>query len=102
MIRCEVDETGKQATITFTLGADGFAGDVAVVGDFNGWEPGATVLRRAGDVLTTSVTVDVNQRYAFRYLTADGRWFNDEAADDYEGNEFGGSNSVADLRLRSS
>ena len=27
----------------------------------------------------------------------DGRWFNDEEADDYEPNEFGGMNCVVDL-----
>jgi 1,4-alpha-glucan branching enzyme len=100
VIRWEIDESGKRATLTFTLAADGFAGDVAVVGDFNDWQPGATVLRREGDVLTASVTVEPGTRYAFRYRTADGRWFNDEAADDYEGNEFGGSNSVADIGRR--
>lgn len=97
MIRWEMDDSGRTATLTFSLDADGFAGDVAVVGDFNDWQPGATVLRREGNVLTASVVVEPG-RYAFRYRTADGRWFNDEAADDYEGNEFGGSNSVADIR----
>ena len=41
--------------------------------------------------------VATGRRYQFRYRTSDGRWFNDEEADDYVPNEFGGMNCVVDL-----
>jgi hypothetical protein len=43
------------------------------------------------------VRVAPGRRYAFRYLAEGGRWFNDDAADDYQPNAFGGSDSVLDL-----
>jgi hypothetical protein len=44
-----------------------------------------------------SAIVAAGARHEFRYRTGDGRWFNDEAADDYVPNEFGGVNCVVDL-----
>ncbi len=35
--------------------------------------------------------------YQFRYRTADDRWFNDECADDYVPNEFGGVNCIVEV-----
>lgn len=44
-----------------------------------------------------SVTLAGGRRHAFRYLAEGGRWFNDEAADSYQPNQYGGSDSVLDL-----
>lgn len=74
----------------------GSEGDVSVAGDFNGWDPTATPLWRSGDQLVGAITVGTGRRYAFRYFN-DGDWFNDDAGDDYEPNEFGGHNCVVDL-----
>jgi hypothetical protein len=38
-------------------------------------------------------------RYRFRDLGADGHWFNDEAAHDYESNAYGGVDSVLDTAV---
>ncbi len=62
-----------------------------------GWDPTATSLRKHRDQRTASVTVEAARRYAFRYLAEGGRWFNDEAFDGYQPNEYGGSDSVVDL-----
>ena len=43
------------------------------------------------------MVVAAGGRYQFRYRTADGRWFNDVEADDYEPDVFGGMNCVVDL-----
>lgn len=43
------------------------------------------------------MVLDAGRRYLFRYLAAGEHWFNDDAADDYEPNGFGGSDSVVDL-----
>ncbi|MDP9070016.1 MAG: isoamylase early set domain-containing protein [Actinomycetota bacterium] len=96
MIRCE-PARGDKVKVTFSLPAENPAGKVTVAGDFNDWDPNATVLRKRGDTRTVSVTLDPGKRYSFRYRTADGEWFNDEAAHAYERNEFGDDNAIIDL-----
>ncbi|MGH9222370.1 MAG: isoamylase early set domain-containing protein [Acidimicrobiales bacterium] len=84
--------------VTFTLAQDGLDGQaVAVVGDFNDWDPAAAPMTRKGGARLAAVSVAAGARYAFRYLCEDGQWLNDEAADAYEPNEFGVDNSILDL-----
>lgn len=86
---------GSSIKVTFSLPAG--AERVAVAGDFNGWEPNATPLRKRGDTRSASVTLEPGHRYAFRYVGEHGQWFNDEAADAYERNAFGDENGIVDL-----
>ena len=86
---------GGDVELTFRLPADHPAEPLGVTGDFNGWA--MTSLHDRGGKLEATVTVPAGRRYEFRYRTADGRWFNDEEADDYVVNEFGGVNCVVDL-----
>jgi 1,4-alpha-glucan branching enzyme len=95
MIRCEPAK-GDKVKVTFVLPAAA-ADKVAVAGDFNDWNPDETTLRKRGDIRSASVTLPAGRRYAFRYRTADGRWFNDESAHAYEWNEYGEENSIIDL-----
>ena len=95
MIRCEPAK-GDKVKVTFSLPADA-TDKVAVAGDFNGWDPSATTLRKRGDTRSASVTLEPGRRYAFRYCTPTGDWFNDEGAHGYEPNEFGGENGIIDL-----
>jgi len=71
-----------------------------VVGDFNEWDPTANPFSPGGpgtaEVRVATVRLPPG-RYRFRYLTASGHWFNDPAADDYEPNEYGGSDGVLNL-----
>ena len=83
--------------LTFTLPAEQVDGQTFVVGDFNDWDQTATPLRKRGGIARASITVDPGRRYAFRYYRRDGSWFNDDTADDYEPNEFGGHNCVVDI-----
>jgi 1,4-alpha-glucan branching enzyme len=96
MIVCEAVKGGDEVKVTFVL-PDGSDSPTAVVGDFNGWDPAATPLQRKRGKLRATVSVAPGRRYAFRYLAEDGCWFNDEAADDYQPNAHGGSDSVLDL-----
>lgn len=72
--------------VTFNLPAAlaASAETVAVVGDFNGWDTGATPMNelKSGGF---SVTVDLEagQEYQFRYLLDGERWENDPEADRY-------------------
>lgn len=86
--------------MTFAI-ADRMGGQaVAVVGDFNDWDPAATPLRPNGDgARSATITMPAGGRYAFRYLAENGQWFNDDGADDYQGKEFGGQDGVVDLSL---
>jgi 1,4-alpha-glucan branching enzyme len=97
MIQRERKAGSDDVKVRFLLSAQAVEGAAAVVGDFNGWDPSSTTFRRRGDQLTASITVPAGRRYAFRYLSGDGSWFNDDEADDYEPNGFGGHNCVLDL-----
>lgn len=72
--------------ITFALPADEPSGAVSVVGDFNGWNPSAHPLRRrANGTRSAAVTVPAGATVRFRYLAEGGLWFNDETAQEQDG-----------------
>jgi 1,4-alpha-glucan branching enzyme len=94
MIRKTATEDPDVVRVSFSLPVQ-YGAAVYLVGDFNDWaEPGLPLAPNGDEKLTATVHVRAGRRYAFRYRTDDGRWFNDEGADDYEDNEFGGSNGV--------
>ena len=97
MIQRQGAKGSNQVKLTFILPDDGLEGPIAVVGDFNGWDPTSSVLTKRGKEWRTSLEVDGGRRYAFRYLAHDERWFNDDDADCYQPNSFGGADSVVDL-----
>jgi 1,4-alpha-glucan branching enzyme len=99
VIHCEPTKKGDQVKVTFSLAARNTNARVFLVGDFNGWRAGANMFKRRGDADVASVTLSAGRRYEFRYVDEDGTWFNDEAADGYTSNAFGGDNSVVDLRF---
>jgi 1,4-alpha-glucan branching enzyme len=98
MIESAPTATGD-VKVTFILSENGSDDQISVVGDFNGWDPTATPLRKRRGRWLASVVVEPGRRYAFRYLAEGGRWFNDDAADDYQANRHGGSDSVLDLSV---
>jgi 1,4-alpha-glucan branching enzyme len=100
VIRSQARRGTNQVKLTFVLPHETVDGPVAVVGDFNDWDPSATVLLKHGREWRSAVEVEGGRRYAFRYLAQGDRWFNDEVADDYQPNAFGGSDSVVDLTDR--
>ena len=84
-----------QVKVSFILPSDAVTGKVSVVGDFNDWDPSAHPLRaRSNDTRSVAVTLPAQRRFAFRYLDEAGRWYDDDAAHDYEENGVGGVNSV--------
>jgi hypothetical protein len=85
------------AEVTFRHPCDG--GDVVVTGEFNQWQPGALAMAEDGDGHhAATVEIPVGRRYRFRYVLGGERWENDWGADAYVANEFGGDDSVLDLR----
>jgi 1,4-alpha-glucan branching enzyme len=97
VIQRQLKSGSDDVEVRFLLPAASVLETAAVVGDFNRWDPSATTFRRRRGQWTASITVPVGRRYAFRYLSGDGSWFNDDEADDYEPNPFGGHNCVLDL-----
>lgn len=72
-------------------------GHMAVVGDFNDWDPTATPMRKRRGTYTATANLETGRRYAFLYLDEHGDWFWDEAADGYEPGPYGSDNCVLDL-----
>ena len=68
---------------------------VHIVGDFNGWNPQATPMkkRKNGDFAAT-VDLDRYKEYQFRYLKNEKEWVNDTDADKFVPSPFGEDNSV--------
>ncbi len=71
------------------------ASRVAVVGDFNGWDPAATPMRRVktGDAWTTAIAVPEG-RYAYSFVIDGRTWIADPAAPLAPGDGFGLRSSV--------
>jgi hypothetical protein len=88
---------GGRAEVTFELSSQICAGTIFLAVEFNDWDPTDTPLDDMDTVRRVVIELPTGHRYAFRYF-ADGSWFNDPVADDYEPNEFGGLNGVLDLR----
>ena len=85
----------QQVRVTFSLPAAEPAEHVYVVGDFNAWKAGAHPLRkRANGRRSCIVELPVGARARFRYVTANGEWFDDSDADGFEPNDHGGHDGV--------
>ncbi len=72
--------------VTFTVDptlVDG-AKEVAVLGDFNNWDPSETTMKKVKDgSFTKTIELEVGHDYQFRYLVDGTRWINDTEADKY-------------------
>ncbi len=94
MISKKAVKNGK-VKITFTLPKDHPFGKASLVGDFNNWDPEANPFaRRSNKTYSTSLVLDAEKRFVFRYLCEDDCWINDPQAEDYEPSGFGSENGV--------
>ena len=81
--------------VTFQLPADVEAENVAVVGDFNGWDMAANEMEQLKDGrFKTIIELDKDAEYEFRYLLNGSEWVNEEEADKYVANPYFTENSV--------
>lgn len=91
-------KTTNKCKVTFELPAQATEGvkKVALVGDFNNWETGATFLKKNKDGLfSATLTLDSGHEYQFRYFMDEQRWENDWNADKYVKSLYGDAdNSV--------
>jgi 1,4-alpha-glucan branching enzyme len=90
-----VTKRNGTTSVTFALPIDEAPLPVSVVGDFNGWDPLATPLRKRSNG-TRSARIDLTDPTVarFKYLADGGEWFNDPDAHGFEVNEYGETNSV--------
>jgi 1,4-alpha-glucan branching enzyme len=85
MLRKKLEAGGKRTRVTFTLPPGPPEGDVSVAGTFNGWDAARHPLKTRRDgSRSTSVSLPSGV-HQFRYVTADGHWFDDDDADGREG-----------------
>lgn len=83
--------------VTFSVPAKE-ANEVTVLGTFNEWnaQEGLKLKKLKNGTFRGTVNLDKDASYEFRYLI-DGTFVNDEGADSYITNEFGGENAVLNL-----
>ncbi len=65
-----------------------------LVGDFNEWDETATPLKKIKGVWKTTLQLEKDQEFQFRYLINGTKWHNDWEADRYVPNNVDGDNSV--------
>jgi 1,4-alpha-glucan branching enzyme len=80
--------------VTFRIPAEWADRDVKIVGDFNGWDTSAESLKKRKDWWETTLRLQPDSEYRFRYLLDGERWENDDAADAYIANEYGSDDSI--------
>ena len=72
--------------VTFSVDADLITGakEVALLGEFNAWDPSDFTMRKLKDgSFTKTIELEVGREYQFRYLVDGERWINDKEADKY-------------------
>lgn len=73
----------------------GGATKVAILGDFNGWNPSVDLMNPLKDgSFSYTIEIETGNSYQFRYLADDKRWFDEAEADSHAANEFGALNNV--------
>jgi 1,4-alpha-glucan branching enzyme len=75
------------ARVTFVLPSSIWADQIALVGDFNGWDSRSHPFGRDREgQWIVSVDLQIGRAYQFRYLCDGRNWMNDSEADAPDGN----------------
>ncbi|MEP7377142.1 MAG: helix-hairpin-helix domain-containing protein [Chitinophagaceae bacterium] len=73
--------------VTFLLAAEivGEATSAILLGEFNNWDAnnGITLKKQKDGSLKATASLEAGRSYQYRYLLNDGRWVNDERAENY-------------------
>lgn len=85
--------SGGRTVVTFAV-PDPDA-PVSVVADFNGWDPYAHPLKkRSNGTRSVAVELPAGAKARFRYLAADGTFFDDPDGDGFEPNGYGDTHTL--------
>lgn len=68
--------------VTFSYPAKS-AKEVYVVGDFNDWDTGALPMKKNKNGFSTTLELEADHDYQYRFLVDGERWENDESADGF-------------------
>lgn len=91
MLKKKFFKTKEECEVTFDLASQ--AERVELICEANAWQPIAMKRTRQG-LFRAKVRLPLAREFEFRYLVDRRRWINDEAADAYRPNAFGGENGV--------
>src|ERR1019366_667711 len=86
----------KTLSVSFALHKPDAKG-VSLCGDFNGWSPSATPMKRHEDGHWEATVALAPGRYQYKFIV-DGEWIADPAAQKNMPNEHGSLNSVIEVR----
>ncbi|MGL1956330.1 MAG: isoamylase early set domain-containing protein [Colwellia sp.] len=93
MLKKKSFKTKNETEITFEFSRED-ADSVALVAEFNDWQPVSMNFNKKDRVFRTKVRLPKDKSFHFRYLINEQEWENDHQADDYISNPFGSDNSV--------
>lgn len=93
MVKKKYFKTNDECEVTFEFD-DSAAESVALVADYNGWEPVTMSKRKKDGVFYTKIRLPKESQAQYRFLVNGQEWANDPAADAYVPNEHGGENCV--------
>lgn len=98
MVKKSYSSTGKFCRVTFRVPAEMGAETAALCGDFNNWDTDANPMRALKDgAFSTTVSLEAEKSYRFRYFLDGERWENDDLADKYIPNDYGSDDSIVEL-----
>jgi hypothetical protein len=80
-----IDREVRDGTVSVTFSLPASEGEVSVVGPFNDWDPEVHRLTGEAEVLWVTVELATGMRHEFRYLAADGCWFDEPDSDGHDG-----------------
>jgi 1,4-alpha-glucan branching enzyme len=93
MLKKKYFKTKDDCEVTFEV--DNITAEsVDLVTEANGWQPVKMSKRRKDGVYYAKVRMPKESQFQFRYRVDGQSWINDNAADAYVANEFGGENGV--------
>jgi 1,4-alpha-glucan branching enzyme len=89
-------KAAKSVKVTFVLPKEAVenAETVALLGDFNNWQNGLTLVKQKDGSFQTAVELEKGRSYEYRFLINGEKWENDWAAEAYVPTPFGTFNSV--------
>jgi len=95
MVKKSYSGTGRLCRVTFKVAPEANAETVSLCGEFNDWNRDAHTLKRRKDGgFSSTISLESDGSYRFRYLLDGERWENDDAADGFVNNPFGSQDSV--------
>ena len=91
-------KNGRTCRVTFAVQPEGHVHTACLCGEFNGWDTTAHPMKRRKDgYFALTLSLAAGQQYRFRYFLDGARWENDQGADAYVSNPFGGEDSVVQV-----